>query len=1267
MEVSQSLSSLSTTHPVDRLKQMPRKESAGQAFNPVDRLKQQHALAQKEAAKALLLSRRIEKAIAQQYHVQKSLREAFSSGLNKTTNSLSKQSARSIESYDLDIWRQLEDIVGVPEGYGQYLDEAVRKYDDAQLCQELASLPPRIYSQMNEDMFVKIVAAASGSRISRTEAVLIYNKARSSFVVDNNGNNVNMPGMMNMNNKGEDEGGDVNNRTSSSSVSRVSSNNETTDTSIVPLSPRKSMHWITLMRAIRKHLFLVHLSRLLLETSSNRFLTLGQVPALKWENDNDSLGLANSSSSILGFFGGGVSNNAGTNTPKVVVPSGHHTLMSSVKINQLPKLSALSPNEKKSESFLLRYRFVESFNKQQKHADRIIHNLSEISKQLPISGKSGEHKMAVKFAKHMAAIKMTEVAVSIAKRTQREGWYRWKRVVMILRAETVIRKYLKNLGALRWFQVSSQILAGKLQRAMTRFKSVISMLDGVECFAAVVEIQRIWRGALARFRLLKKLWYDSAVRIQALARGFVYRKRLRDRMRILVTTRAANIIQRKGRSFIRRYNLFKRILLKKQNVLVVHIQKIVRGFLGRRRVLRKRLELKRIQACIKIQALIRRFIATRRVKAKRFLRLQYRLVIVMQCCARKMIARMKVRKLRHLNACAKKIQWRWYWMKANRALKYYREERKMWKTSIFFQKAIRGFLGRRRYRLLLQRHKNQLLKRKGALEQVALIIRGHNALNILIRYKKRREWAVRTLQIRLKALYLGISARREVTAFRESREAEHALRMKWLAMEKERKRIEKLQLRSAIDIERVVRGFMARRRVGKIRMKLRIKNAARKPRPAYYALREEYFSSQNFYHKRFVVRIQCAYRCRKARDIVYYKRRDKSCKIIKRCWAMYKAKKKAKAIVQRKREDIILRHHCATDIQRIVRGFMGRYEARKHRHAEAIKWILLEMKARGHIGKIVINFRAKKAYERYRDRQAAKIQAMIRGVLGRAWFAKQHKRLKRERHNRIKEKRRRAAIYIQSVVRMLQARVIVEKRMAEVEKEREERRRLEEIEGQLEGMHEDWMGEILATRIETQVRGKLAKNAVARKTILTKAEKEEKERLKRANAAIKIQALARGVAARTKFILDLPALRKQMQIRNFCIECEVQVAARKCRQCKDRFCVQCYEVMHKKGARKAHSWEPVRTQQQAMLSTRESTLGVSKASGKDALKKGKNGIAAAANANAAGATAAGKPAGNVIGATKASKKDWEEFYDANAKAKYWFNKVTQEATWVSPW
>ncbi len=36
------------------------------------------------------------------------------------------------------------------------------------------------------------------------------------------------------------------------------------------------------------------------------------------------------------------------------------------------------------------------------------------------------------------------------------------------------------------------------------------------------------------------------------------------------------------------------------------------------------------------------------------------------------------------------------------------------------------------------------------------------------------------------------------------------------------------------------------------------------------------------------------------------------------------------------------------------------------------------------------------------------------------------------------------------------------------------------------------------------------------------------------------------------------------------------------------------------------------------------------------------------------------------GPPKSNRADWEQFFDANAKARYWFNNKTGEASWVQP-
>ena len=84
--------------------------------------------------------------------------------------------------------------------------------------------------------------------------------------------------------------------------------------------------------------------------------------------------------------------------------------------------------------------------------------------------------------------------------------------------------------------------------------------------------------------------------------------------------------------------------------------------------------------------------------------------------------------------------------------------------------------------------------------------------------------------------------------------------------------------------------------------------------------------------------------------------------------------------------------------------------------------------------------------------------------------------------------------------------------------------------------------------------------------------------------------------------------------------------------------------MHRTGKRKEHNFVNVTPEQDTQQSNNDNAKG----------KKKKGG-------GGADAAAAGS------GSKKASKKDWEEFYDAEAKAKYWFNKSTGEAAWIKPY
>ena len=140
------------------------------------------------------------------------------------------------------------------------------------------------------------------------------------------------------------------------------------------------------------------------------------------------------------------------------------------------------------------------------------------------------------------------------------------------------------------------------------------------------------------------------------------------------------------------------------------------------------------------------------------------------------------------------------------------------------------------------------------------------------------------------------------------------------------------------------------------------------------------------------------------------------------------------------------------------------------------------------------------------------------------------------------------------------------------------------------------------------------------------SEEEAKLRARKmlADAAARIQGFARGCAGRRHFKEIEAELRRQLKARAFCVECEIAVAVRRCVECRDQYCVECFETIHRRGKRKDHGWKP--------------------------LRKDENEVQA--------------DTGNL---GKDNPLLWEEYWDENAQAKYWYHTVTGEATWICPY
>ena len=107
-----------------------------------------------------------------------------------------------------------------------------------------------------------------------------------------------------------------------------------------------------------------------------------------------------------------------------------------------------------------------------------------------------------------------------------------------------------------------------------------------------------------------------------------------------------------------------------------------------------------------------------------------------------------------------------------------------------------------------------------------------------------------------------------------------------------------------------------------------------------------------------------------------------------------------------------------------------------------------------------------------RQRKAAtKIQSWIRRFTARRYYIRNHKRLIKERNKRVRLQRQRAAILIQGLARIVHAKKIMTRRKKELAEELEHRVLMDQLDANIEDIHKEWMGDLLAIRTQSGARG----------------------------------------------------------------------------------------------------------------------------------------------------------------------------------------------------
>jgi hypothetical protein len=102
----------------------------------------------------------------------------------------------------------------------------------------------------------------------------------------------------------------------------------------------------------------------------------------------------------------------------------------------------------------------------------------------------------------------------------------------------------------------------------------------------------------------------------------------------------------------------------------------------------------------------------------------------------------------------------------------------------------------------------------------------------------------------------------------------------------------------------------------------------------------------------------------------------------------------------------------------------------------------------------------------------------MRGVLQRRRYKKSYRSLVRQRALRIRAKKEKAAVVIQCAYRCYRAKKRVAQQRIVFGEKVKEREEMAALEKSIEGMHEDWMQQLLAIRAQTGIRGMLARKYV---------------------------------------------------------------------------------------------------------------------------------------------------------------------------------------------
>jgi hypothetical protein len=599
----------------------------------------------------------------------------------------------------------------------------------------------------------------------------------------------------------------------------------------------------------------------------------------------------------------------------------------------------------------LHKQLTSSKNKQIHYTKRIQSNISLISQTVPL----GSLSTATNYAKRVGVQKLISVLSHKARGYLRLVFEKFQREVKAFALEKQVREVQRLFGTHEFCSVLQRASVEKMERYLLTWKTKLENLKELESYAAALEIQRVGRGAIARFFVRNRHRIIASKHLQRGVRGWLGRKHvlvLKYQRRLKWAVLVVEAAWRKQRWVRTMRNLF---ALRKQTLATILLQRSYRGYRGRMEGKRRHLLKRQNYGALKMQCLWRRYEAIVMVDEYYRRWKEVEGAITIQSGIRGMLDRKRVKRMKKWKESACTIQ---------RGIRCRHARDHLYHLKRFYaiqkiQKNWRGYQTRK-YILKILLAKRQIRQRQElALTMILKTVRGYWIRKKwgpkLFEYKRKRLDAMIKIKTRYSAIKKGNIDRRMIQQWKQAARVIIRSFRRFHELCSDRAKRRKLEYYSAMKIQSLFRGIQGRE-YARERQRL-LNQQGEMKMPIYYRLKKRYYCDQNAFNGWAAIRIQTHIRRYLAVRFVMEVRWNHAAKIIQMMMRKYFERKEAKEIVKQRKNALYYRDRMATRIQRIHRGILGRRVARIHRSSDILKWFLRETKMCGLPKRCFINFR----------------------------------------------------------------------------------------------------------------------------------------------------------------------------------------------------------------------------------------------------------------------------------------------------------------------